>query len=86
MKLTVGSKSNALYPLLHFVLDDLPTKSKTPELSWCVGVSLVWGPLLCVGCHIYVCRTNLKKALEGTGVYPRPVQDLMGVYLAYLVR
>jgi L-aminoadipate-semialdehyde dehydrogenase len=34
MKLTLSSGNNALYPLLHFVLDDLPTRSKTPELSW----------------------------------------------------
>eukprot|EP00730_Choanoeca_flexa_P002676 TRINITY_DN11128_c0_g1_i1.p1 TRINITY_DN11128_c0_g1~~TRINITY_DN11128_c0_g1_i1.p1 ORF type:complete len:749 (+),score=225.20 TRINITY_DN11128_c0_g1_i1:35-2248(+) len=34
MKLTLSSKNNALYPLLHFVLDDLPTRSKTPTLSW----------------------------------------------------
>lgn len=27
-KLTLTSKDNALYPLLHFVLDDLPTKSR----------------------------------------------------------
>ena len=33
LKLTLESKSNALYPLLHFVLDDLPTKSKSPSLD-----------------------------------------------------
>ena len=33
MKMTLDSKDNALYPLLHFVLDDLPTSSKSPALS-----------------------------------------------------
>ena len=26
-------QDNALFPLLHFVLDDLPTSTKAPELS-----------------------------------------------------
>lgn len=34
MKLTLASRDNALYPLLHFVLDDLPTRSQTPVLDW----------------------------------------------------
>lgn len=33
MKMTLESKNNALYPLLHFVLDDLPTRSKSPKLD-----------------------------------------------------
>lgn len=37
MKLTLASRDNALYPLLHFVLDDLPTRSQTPILDWWVG-------------------------------------------------
>ncbi|KAK7049302.1 large subunit of alpha-aminoadipate reductase [Paramarasmius palmivorus] len=28
-----GKQDNALYPLLHFVLDDLPTSTKAPELD-----------------------------------------------------
>ncbi|EEB91482.1 hypothetical protein MPER_10148 [Moniliophthora perniciosa FA553] len=28
-----GKHDNALYPLLHFVLDDLPTSTKAPELD-----------------------------------------------------
>jgi len=31
--LTLTSDNNALFPLLHFVLDDLPNKSKNPELT-----------------------------------------------------
>lgn len=34
MALTLSeSQSNALYPLLHFVLDDLPSSSRTPTLD-----------------------------------------------------
>ena len=31
--LTLNSQNNALFPLLHFVLDDLPTKSRAPVLD-----------------------------------------------------
>jgi L-aminoadipate-semialdehyde dehydrogenase len=30
---TLSTCDNALFPLLHFVLDDLPTSTKGPELS-----------------------------------------------------
>jgi L-aminoadipate-semialdehyde dehydrogenase len=33
MDLTISTSDNALYPLIHFVLDDLPTKSKSPDLD-----------------------------------------------------
>ena len=33
MDYTLTAGDNALYPLLHFVLDDLPTQSKSPPLS-----------------------------------------------------
>jgi L-aminoadipate-semialdehyde dehydrogenase len=33
MDLTLSAADNALYPLLHFVLDDLPTSTKSPELD-----------------------------------------------------
>ncbi|KAJ3130118.1 large subunit of alpha-aminoadipate reductase [Nowakowskiella sp. JEL0407] len=33
MDLTLITNDNALYPLLHFVLDDLPTSTKAPELD-----------------------------------------------------
>ena len=29
----MSSSDSALYPLLHYVLDDLPTKSKAPDLD-----------------------------------------------------
>ena len=45
-QLTLESKTNALYPLLHFVLDDLPTASKSPALSRYARTS-VWHGLCC---------------------------------------
>ncbi|CAG8449470.1 7430_t:CDS:10 [Acaulospora colombiana] len=33
MEFTLKSRDNALYPLLHFVLDDLPTSTKAPQLD-----------------------------------------------------
>lgn len=33
MELTLQAEDNALYPLLYFVLDDLPTSTKSPELD-----------------------------------------------------
>ncbi|CAG8507913.1 10748_t:CDS:10 [Acaulospora morrowiae] len=33
MEFTLESRDNALYPLLHFVLDDLPTSTKAPQLD-----------------------------------------------------
>lgn len=33
MEFTMARSDSALYPLLHFVLDDLPTSTKSPELD-----------------------------------------------------
>tara|TARA_R110002050_G_scaffold130263_1_gene251917 strand:+ start:604 stop:909 length:306 start_codon:yes stop_codon:yes gene_type:complete len=33
MEYTLNNNDNALFPLLHFVLDDLPNKSRNPELD-----------------------------------------------------
>lgn len=33
MDLTISTVDHALFPLLHFVLDDLPTSTKNPELD-----------------------------------------------------
>ncbi|KJE96719.1 aminoadipate-semialdehyde dehydrogenase [Capsaspora owczarzaki ATCC 30864] len=63
MKMTLESRNNALYPLLHFVLDDLPTRSKSPKLD----------------------TTQLYATLENSGIECRPMQDLLGIYLSYLV-
>lgn len=52
---TLASGDSALYPLLHFVMDDLPTKSKAPELDAantqaCAHVQVC----VCVGGEAYV--------------------------------
>lgn len=33
LELTLATADHALFPLLHFVLDDLPTSTKSPELN-----------------------------------------------------
>ncbi|KNC80603.1 hypothetical protein SARC_07039 [Sphaeroforma arctica JP610] len=40
-ELTMTSKENALYPLLHFVMDDLPQKSRGPSLD----TTMLWKAL-----------------------------------------
>lgn len=67
----VESKDNALYPLLHFVLDNLPQSTKAPELDdsnaqLVLKADLDW--------------TN-EDLSAGKGV----TSEEMGVYLAYLV-
>jgi len=59
-------QDNALYPLLHFVLDDLPTSTKSPDLD----------------------DTNTHEVLSqgGYAVSMTVSDDLMGKYLAWLVR
>ncbi|KAJ3339027.1 large subunit of alpha-aminoadipate reductase [Gonapodya sp. JEL0774] len=56
--------SSALFPLLHFVLDDLPTSSKSAILD----------------------DSNTKEVLRGTGVVCGKMDDLVGKYIAYLVK
>ena len=51
-ELTLTSKDNALYPLLHFVLDDLPTKSRGCTL---VCIVSVFGCMCVFLCSVYVC-------------------------------
>eukprot|EP00054_Salpingoeca_dolichothecata_P011596 m.64349 g.64349 ORF g.64349 m.64349 type:complete len:1290 (+) comp19542_c0_seq1:69-3938(+) len=63
MNMTLATKNNALYPLLHFVLDDLPTRSKSPALD----------------------SKQLMAAIEGSGIECHPIQNLMGIFLSYLV-
>ena len=64
MEFTLESGDNALYPLLHFVLDDLPNKTKNPEFDW----------------------TNLREFLQGSGISCPPASDILGTYLAFLVK
>eukprot|EP00041_Stephanoeca_diplocostata_P038861 m.1563041 g.1563041 ORF g.1563041 m.1563041 type:complete len:174 (-) comp25282_c0_seq14:4383-4904(-) len=76
MKLTLSNaKTNALYPLMHFVLDDLPSASRTPVLDTtnltkalegtgieCTSVSSVMGIYLTYlvrWCALRVCPHSL---------------------------
>ncbi|KAI9146540.1 hypothetical protein BKA69DRAFT_1163060 [Paraphysoderma sedebokerense] len=47
MNLTLSSTDNALFPLLHFVLDDLPTSTKAPMLDDRHTRSIVDGKVEC---------------------------------------
>ena len=60
------TQDNALFPLLHFVLDDLPTSTKAPELN---DINT---------------RNLLASQQEPTSMTVDT--DLMGLYLAWLVR
>ncbi|KAJ3298155.1 large subunit of alpha-aminoadipate reductase [Borealophlyctis nickersoniae] len=63
MDLTLSTSDHALFPLLHFVLDDLPTSTKSPELD----------------------DAHAREACEESGVKCANVNDLMGLYLGYMV-
>jgi L-2-aminoadipate reductase len=65
------SKDNALYPLLHFVLDNLPQSTKAPELDDRNARAVLTS-------DIEWTREDLS---QGKGVGPQE----MGLYLAYLV-
>lgn len=66
-----GSKSSALYPLLHFVLDNLPQDTKAPELDD----------------HNAVRALRADAAYSGEDVSAgRGVSDVLGVYIGYLVK
>jgi len=65
------SKDNALYPLLHFVLDDLPQSTKAPELEDRNAEAI-----------LQMDKNPAETASsEGTGV----TVNEMGLYLSYLV-
>ncbi|TRM60442.1 hypothetical protein BD626DRAFT_407533 [Schizophyllum amplum] len=61
-----GAADNALFPLLHFVLDDLPTSTKSPELDDRNTVALL--------------------AAHGEKTSSTVDEELMGMYLAWLIR
>jgi L-aminoadipate-semialdehyde dehydrogenase len=67
----LDSKDNALYPLLHFVLDNLPQSTKAPELDDRNAQSVLRADLRWTG----------EDLSDGKGV----TIEEMGVYLAYLV-
>lgn len=39
----MASTDSALYPLMHFVLDDLPTRTKAPDLDAANAVAAIAG-------------------------------------------
>ena len=68
----VESKDNALYPLLHFVLDNLPQSTKAPELDDRNARAILLEDVKWTG----------VDASKGKGVTIRE----MGIYMAYLVK
>lgn len=62
----MDAQDNALFPLLHFVMDDLPTSTKAPELNNQNTVALL----------------KQEHQIENMTVD----KELMGMYLAWLVR
>ena len=65
------SKDNALYPLLHFVLDNLPQSTKAPELDDRNARAVLQADVEWTGVDLSA----------GKGV----AMNEMGIYLAYLV-
>ncbi|KAF9929558.1 large subunit of alpha-aminoadipate reductase [Linnemannia zychae] len=70
MEYTMKSQDSALYPLLHLVMDDLPTSTKSPELD---------------DAHTQrvTIHSAQKHAFAAT---PRMEEAQIGIYLAYLVK
>jgi len=68
----VESKDNALYPLLHFVLDNLPQSTKAPELDDRNARDILLKDIAWTG----------EDVSKGRGV----TINQMGIYLAYLVK
>ncbi|KAG0248865.1 large subunit of alpha-aminoadipate reductase, partial [Mortierella polycephala] len=75
MEYTLKSQDSALYPLLHLVMDDLPTSTKSPELSDAHTQAIAirgQGP-----------NSDAKSQFTAT---PRMDTEQIGVYLAYMVK
>lgn len=81
MDLTLSSSDHALYPLLHFVLDDLPTSTRSPELDD------VNTRTACSNDELRVRSASGSDAQGGALLWRCPdIADLMNVYLGYLVQ
>ncbi|KAG0019723.1 large subunit of alpha-aminoadipate reductase [Entomortierella chlamydospora] len=70
MEYTLKSQDSALYPLLHLVMDDLPTATKSPELD---------------DSHAQKVVINGANN-GGFASTPRMDESQIGVYLAYLIK
>ncbi|CAO1622653.1 unnamed protein product [Parajaminaea phylloscopi] len=63
-------EANALFPLLHFVLDDLPTSTKSPELD---------------DRHTQALLDSFGEGQSNKGVVMGMSESLLGLYLHWLV-
>jgi L-aminoadipate-semialdehyde dehydrogenase len=73
MELTLSSGDHALYPLLHFVLDDLPTSTKSAELDDTNTRN--------------ACERELEtNGLNGLVLKCPNINGLMGLYLGYMIK
>ncbi|KAF8925423.1 L-aminoadipate-semialdehyde dehydrogenase [Dissophora ornata] len=70
MEYTLKSQDSALYPLLHLVMDDLPTATKSPELNDAHTQKVV----------VQGSRNG------GFAATPRMDTEQIGIYLAYMVK
>ena len=88
MEFTMRQTDNALFPLLHYVLDDLPSSTKAPQLDDRQTQAL----LTRLYGHGRGEATLLSPAGEGKASVsvvshcPRMDEERIGLYLAYLVR
>lgn len=72
MDLTLASADHALYPLLHFVLDDLPTSTKSARLDDSNTRS--------------ICEAEInERGTSGLVLRCPNVKGLMGLYLGYFM-
>ncbi|KAG0224444.1 hypothetical protein B0O80DRAFT_495528 [Mortierella sp. GBAus27b] len=70
MEYTLKSQDSALYPLLHLVMDDLPTSTKSPELNDAHTQKVV-------------VRGSHNGGFNST---PRMDADQIGIYIAYMIK
>ncbi|KAG0372954.1 large subunit of alpha-aminoadipate reductase, partial [Mortierella sp. AD032] len=70
MEYTLKSQDSALYPLLHLVMDDLPTSTKSPELDDTHTQQVT-------------IQGTQNHAFAAT---PRMEESQIGIYLAYMVK
>ncbi len=72
MDLTLASSDHALYPLLHFVLDDLPTSTKSARLDDSNTRA--------------ICEAEInERGTSGLILRCPNVKDLMSLYLGYFM-
>ncbi|KAJ3386880.1 large subunit of alpha-aminoadipate reductase [Lobulomyces angularis] len=75
MEFTFSESDHALYPLLHFVLDDLPTSTRSPELDDQNAKSVCQNDQRIVRSNFLLCSLLWKCP---------DVKDFIGLYLGYM--